>query len=256
MLIVDGDPGRTPVESETFFLQAALRLAPAGQRYEKAPFDATAVELSGSSRLPDLGANRAVVLANVADLEEATTSPDLAPYAARDVNLGLAVAEFLLETSLPEEVKEKTALAFNEALPGRFEVCEVDGVLVVLDGGHNAAGVSAALAAVRQAHPGRPFGVVFGVLREKDAAGMLSGFVGEAHAIVLTRPEGERAADPAQVKREHDPTDRKERRALVVPDPMEALGVAVEAVREVGGVVLVMGSLSTVAPVLRGLREA
>jgi folylpolyglutamate synthase/dihydropteroate synthase len=98
--------------------------------------------------------------------------------------------------------------------------------------------------------------VVFGVLREKDAAGMLSGFVGEAHAIVLTRPEGERAADPAQVKREHDPLDRKERRALVVPDPVEALGVAVDAVREVDGVVLVTGSLSTVAPVLRWLREA
>ena len=148
------------------------------------------------------------------------------------------------------------ALAFNEALPGRFEVCEVDGVLVVLDGGHNAAGVSAALAAVRQAHPGRPFGVVFGVLREKDAAGMLSGFVGEAHAIVLTRPENARASDPAEVGRELGFLYRAERRALVVPDPVEALGVAVEAVREVDGVVLVTGSLSTVAPVLRWSREA
>jgi hypothetical protein len=73
---------------------------------------------------------------------------------------------------------------------------------------------------------------------------------------VLTRPEGERAADPALVRREHDPLDRGERRAQVVPDPVEALGVAVEAVREVDGVVLVTGSLSTVAPVLRGLREA
>ena len=195
-------------------------------------------------------------LVQVADLEEAASSPDLAPYAASDVNLGLAVAEFLLETSLPGEVKEKTTPAFKEALPGRFEVCELDGVLVVLDGGHNAAGVSAALAAVRQAHPGRPFGVVFGVLREKDAAGMLSGFVGEAHAIVLTRPENARASDPAEVGRELGILYRAERRAQVVPDPVEALGVAVEAVREVDGVVLVTGSLSTVAPVLRWLREA
>jgi hypothetical protein len=42
----------------------------------------------------------------------------------------------------------------------------------------------------------------------------------------------------------------------VVPDPVRALGVAVGAVREVDGVVLVTGSLSTVAPVLRWLREA
>jgi dihydrofolate synthase / folylpolyglutamate synthase len=187
---------------------------------------------------------------------EDSPRPDLVPYAARDVNLGLAVAESLLETSLPSEAKEKVVLTVGGALPGRFEVGEVDGVPVVLDGGHNAAGVSAALAAARRAYPEQPLGVVFGVLQEKDAAGMLSGFAGEAHAIVLTRPEGERAADPAQVKREHDPLDRKERRAQVVPDPVEALGVAVDAVREVDGVVLVTGSLSTVAPVLRWLREA
>jgi dihydrofolate synthase/folylpolyglutamate synthase len=187
---------------------------------------------------------------------EDSPRPDLVPYAARDVNLGLAVAESLLETSLPSEAKEKVVLTVGGALPGRFEVREVDGVPVVLDGGHNAAGVSAALAAARRAYPEQPLGVIFGVLREKDAAGMLSGFAGEAQAIVLTCPEGERAADPAQVKREHDPLDRKERRAQVVPDPVEALGVAVDAVREVDGVVLVTGSLSTVAPVLRWLREA
>jgi dihydrofolate synthase / folylpolyglutamate synthase len=109
---------------------------------------------------------------------------------------------------------------------------------------------------VRLAYPGRPFGVVFGVLQEKDAAGMLSGFAGEVHVIVLTRPEGERASDPARVGTEHNPLDREGRRALVVPDPVEALSVAVGALRELDGVVLVTGSLSTVAPVSRWLREA
>ncbi len=70
VLLVDGDPGRTPIESETFFLQAALRLAPAGQRYEKAPFEVTSIELSDDSGLPALESTRAVVLANVADLGE------------------------------------------------------------------------------------------------------------------------------------------------------------------------------------------
>jgi dihydrofolate synthase/folylpolyglutamate synthase len=221
----------------------------------------------GTTLFLGTGDERVVVLARGtcrrlgADLVEVagteyTSSAALAPFAACGVNLGLAVAESLLETNLPEEVKEKVAPAIREALPGRFEVRRVDGVPVVLDGGHNAAGVSAALAAMRQAYPGRPLGVVFGVLREKDAAGMLSGFVGEAHVIVLTRPEGERASDPGRVGREHDPLDGEERRALVVPDPAEALGVAVGTMREVDGVVLVTGSLSTVAPVLRWLREA
>jgi dihydrofolate synthase/folylpolyglutamate synthase len=184
-----------------------------------------------------------------------TTSRDLPPYAASDVDLGLEVAESLLATSLPTDVTERITLAVRASLPGRFEVRELDGVPVVLDGGHNAAGVSAALGAVRDTYRGRPLGVVFGVLHEKDVASMLSGFMDEAHAIVLTRPESERASDPAQVVRACDPIDRRGGRALVVQDPVEALGVAVETMRGVNGVVLVTGSLSTVAPVLGWLRE-
>ena len=190
------------------------------------------------------------------DEGDETLSPGLAPYAAGDVRLGLAVAGLLLEKRLPAEVERKVALDVRGALPGRFEAHEVDGVPVVVDGGHNAAGISAALAAMRKAYGGRPLGVVFGVLQEKDAASMLSGLNGEAHAIVLTRPESERAAEPARIAREHGPLDRGGRGALVVDDPVRALRVAVGAVREVAGVVLVTGSLSTAAPVLRWLRAA
>jgi hypothetical protein len=70
VLLVDGDPGRTRVESETFFLQAALRLAPAGEAYEKAPFAVTAIDYPDGSGLLDLGTSSAVVLANVGDLSE------------------------------------------------------------------------------------------------------------------------------------------------------------------------------------------
>jgi dihydrofolate synthase/folylpolyglutamate synthase len=182
--------------------------------------------------------------------------PGLAPYAEEDVRLGLAVAESLLETSLPAEVKEKVALDVGKALPGRFEVHEVSGVPVVVDGGHNAAGLSAALAGMRKTYGDRPLGVVFGVLREKDVASMLAGLSREANAIVLTCPESERAADPEEVDLLHEPLDRKGGRALVVADPVEALSVAVEAVREMAGVVIVTGSLATAAPVLRWLREA
>jgi len=187
---------------------------------------------------------------------EGTLYPDLAPYTSNDVNLGLAVTESLLRSSIPPEVRERVAFEVKEALPGRFGASEVEGVPVVLDGGHNVAGVSAALTAVRNAYGGRPLAVVFGVLRYKDAAGMLSGFMGEADTIVLTRPESERASDPDLLVREHDPRDRAGRPALVVPDPVQALGAALGAVQEAGGVVLVTGSLSTVAPVLRWLREA
>jgi dihydrofolate synthase / folylpolyglutamate synthase len=178
----------------------------------------------------------------------------LAPYEADDVRLGIAVAESMLERSLPPEVGQRVARAVGEALPGRFDVCEVEGVPVVVDGGHNAVGLSAALAGMRAAYGDRWLAVVFGVLREKDAASMLAGLKGEANFIVLTRPENDRAADPGLL--EHGLLDHKEGTALVVEDPVEALAVAVEAVRESAGVVLVTGSLSTGAPVLRWLREA
>jgi dihydrofolate synthase / folylpolyglutamate synthase len=85
---------------------------------------------------------------------------------------------------------------------------------------------------------------------------MLTALREEARAIGLTRPEGERAADPALVAREHEPLDLVGRRALVVEDAVEALSTAVEQIAGTGGMVLVSGSLSTVAPVLRWLREA
>jgi dihydrofolate synthase/folylpolyglutamate synthase len=127
---------------------------------------------------------------------------------------------------------------------------------VVLDGGHNASGVEAALAAVGKVYGGRPLAVVFGVLRDKDAGRMLTALEGEARAIVLTRPEGERAAEPALVAGEHGLLDLVGRRAEVVEDAVEAVGAAARWMAEVDGVVLVTGSLSTVAPVLRWLREA
>jgi hypothetical protein len=68
LLLVDGDPGRAPYESETYFLQAALRLAPTGENYAKSPFDVQTVDLAGSSDLPDLKKIDTVVLANVEDL--------------------------------------------------------------------------------------------------------------------------------------------------------------------------------------------
>jgi hypothetical protein len=68
VLIVDGDSGRASYESETYFLQAALRLAPPGERFARSPFDVRAVDLAGSRDLPELNRTAAVVLANVEGL--------------------------------------------------------------------------------------------------------------------------------------------------------------------------------------------
>jgi dihydrofolate synthase/folylpolyglutamate synthase len=187
--------------------------------------------------------------------EEPPLSGALPLYADRDARLGLLAAEVLLGRTLTGEERARAARGVAGALPGRFEVHEVGGVPVVVDGGHNPEGIRATLEAVRSAYGGRALGVVFGALRVKDIASMLTGLRKEAHVLVLTRPEGERAADPAHLMREHGPRDREGRRARVEADVVRAVEAAVEEMREEDGVVLVTGSLYTGAPVLRWLRE-
>ena len=76
VLLVDGDPGRSPIEAEAYYLMAALRLAPDGETYDKTPFDPRSIDLfEARNGLPPLTKTAAVVLANVADLpaEDART---------------------------------------------------------------------------------------------------------------------------------------------------------------------------------------
>jgi dihydrofolate synthase / folylpolyglutamate synthase len=193
--------------------------------------------------------------ASLVEADTVEVPADLPPYAASDARLGLQAAEVLLGRALTGEQRTRAAQGIAGALPGRFEVHEVSGAPVVVDGAHNASGVEAALEAVRSAYGERPLVVVFGVLRDKDVGSMLTGLQKEAHALVLTLPEGERAADPAQLMREYAPRDHEGRRARVEPDIVKAVETAVDEVREENGVVLVTGSLSTAAPVLRWLRE-
>lgn len=184
---------------------------------------------------------------------EPPAAANLPPYAARNVRLGLRAAEVLLGRVAPEAAR--TAWSAVGALPGRFDVHEVRGVPVVVDGGHNPSGIDAALEAVRRRYDERPLGVVFGALRDKDIGSMLTGLQKDAHVLVLTRPEDERAADPVRLMREHGPRDREGRRARVATRIGDALELAVEETRRVGGVVLVTGSLYTGAPALRWLHE-
>jgi hypothetical protein len=70
LLVVDGAPGRTAFDAETYFLNAALRLAPSGEHYAKTPFDPETVPFLEGTSLPDLSKARAVVLANVGTLSD------------------------------------------------------------------------------------------------------------------------------------------------------------------------------------------
>jgi len=189
--------------------------------------------------------------------EEEISAFGFVPYAARDVGLGFAAAEVLLDRTLSRDERKRAAHRVKGALPARFEEREVRGVPVVIDGGHNPEALEATLGAVRARYGGRPLTVAFGVLKDKDAGNMLALLESEADAVVLTRPAGagERAAEPADLVREHDPRDALGERARVLDEPVDALLVAVEEMEGADGVVLVTGSFHTAAGVLGALCE-
>jgi dihydrofolate synthase/folylpolyglutamate synthase len=180
-------------------------------------------------------------------------SPGLPPFASHDASLGLRAAEELLGEAFDAGTRRAVIRVAAGALPGRFEVHDVDGVPVVVDGGHNASGVGAALDAMGELYGGRPLAVVFGVLRDKDAHSMLTALRSAARTVVLTRPKDERAADPAGILQEYE--DAEGEQTVVEEDPVEAVEVALRGVRGDGGAVLVLGSFATAAPVLRWLRD-
>ncbi len=93
----------------------------------------------------------------------------------------------------PEAVARGIATA---RWPGRLE--ELSGVL--LDGAHNPDGAAALAAALRALHPGRPVELVFGVLSDKDLAGMLGALAGAVRRVHVVAPATPRARPAEEVR--------------------------------------------------------
>jgi len=167
------------------------------------------------------------------------------------INLGLAVraAETLVELGFDrigaEAIQEGTAAC---RWPGRLEAIDLPGGRrVLLDAAHNEAG--ARVLAEFLDRMGRPVDLLFGVLADKDYAGMLGLLAPRARRIVLTAPASPRAKDPAELAAllgGHPPGE-----VFVEPDRERALDRALA----LGGEVLVAcGSIFLIGEVRTGVR--
>ncbi|MBC8350577.1 MAG: BatA domain-containing protein [Planctomycetes bacterium] len=111
VLIVDGQPHESPMLSETYFLESALRLAPPGQTYANTPYDPQVVSVSEFA-----GATYAdyelVVLANVESVPSAAAK-QLGDFV--DAGGGLIVFSGEYVDSAGYQSLERVGLA-----PGRF----------------------------------------------------------------------------------------------------------------------------------------
>ncbi|MFM9965802.1 MAG: BatA domain-containing protein [Planctomycetaceae bacterium] len=71
VLVIGSESDGAAITSETYFLNAALRLADAGDSYSESPFAPTLVTYAADTSLPKFTDFDAVVLANVADVSKA-----------------------------------------------------------------------------------------------------------------------------------------------------------------------------------------
>jgi dihydrofolate synthase/folylpolyglutamate synthase len=157
------------------------------------------------------------------------------PHQAGNAALAAAALRALARTGVPVGEPAIARGIARARWPGRLE--EVGGVL--LDGAHNPDGAAALAAALPALYPGRPVELVFGVLSDKDHAGMLRALAPAARRLHLVAPATPRAlAAPALLD---------VARALGAPadahgDLAGALACARRAAAS-GGLVVVAGSL-------------
>jgi dihydrofolate synthase/folylpolyglutamate synthase len=140
--------------------------------------------------------------------------------------------------------------------PGRFQVVDAaalpplrPGRTVVLDGAHNPGGAGALAASLAHAFPGARLGLVLGISRDKDRAGILKALAPLASRLVLTAADHARATRGADLVADLPPVEVP---VAVAADPATALADLVgDPTLEVIGVA---GSLFLVADALRWLR--
>ncbi len=81
--------------------------------------------------------------------------------------------------------------------PGRFQVVLHEGRTLVLDGAHNAPGFEALAAAMAEVFPGRRFGLLVGMLADKEPGLAGAALARGASRVVLVPVASNRGGDPA-----------------------------------------------------------
>ena len=155
------------------------------------------------------------------------------------VNLANAVAatEALLGRKLDEEAVR--AAVATATVPGRMEVVGTK-PLVMLDGAHNADGVSVLADSLEEEYPTTRWQLVLGVMGDKNVEAMMVSLAPLVDGVVTTAPASERSVPPSQLA---------ERIGDLVDVPVlvaEEVELAIDMARaEAGpdGAVLVAGSL-------------
>ena len=132
--------------------------------------------------------------------------------------------------------------------PGRLEILQ-QAPMVVVDGAHNAAGVSALAKALKNEFSYTRLILIFGVLNDKDYRSMLKKLFPLADRLIITKPDTVRAMPPqeiAAVAQKWQDNDRIE----LAESPQEALKRAL-SIAGLDDMICVTGSLYLVGEIKR-----
>ncbi len=174
--------------------------------------------------------------------------PLFGEHAARNAGAAVTAVEALFGRELAHR-GVRGALG-SASSPGRLEVISRQ-PLIVLDGAHNPAGAQALAAALPEAFAWDRLFLVLAVSANKDVDGVVGPLVPLADRVFATRNLSERSSD---VERTAAAVASAGADAVVVSSVADAIAAA-RAEAEQGDVILVTGSLYTVADARRALLE-
>jgi dihydrofolate synthase/folylpolyglutamate synthase len=235
---------------------AILRSGTAISAAQPAEAEAIVIEHAGRAGVPLLMEGRELtVRLRARDLDGQRIDCEGPGWRLEDLRLGLLGAYQPANALLAVAAARALGVgegAIREGLararwPGRFEVRRRAGGWLVLDGAHNPAGARALAASLDAYFRGTPATLVLGVLRGKDAAGILAPLLPRADRLVLTGFSSPRAAAPEDL-RALVPAARP---GAVAPSVSAALALADRDDRH--PLLCVAGSLALVGDALRHL---
>ena len=141
---------------------------------------------------------------------------------------------------------------------GRIEIIRpsLSGAAVLLDGAHNPAGARVLRAFLEENRPSRPARLILilGILGDKDIDGILTELAPLADEVVVTRPDYDRAAPAADLKRRLDSLSVRSS----IREPVEEAVRYAQTVATAADLICVTGSLYTIGEArsyLKGLAQ-
>jgi dihydrofolate synthase/folylpolyglutamate synthase len=184
-----------------------------------------------------------------------------------NASMAIRVCEILCQktVSVPDDAIRSGLL--NLKLEGRLERVS-EKPYIILDSAHNPMAASALADTIKELFPDKEIILVIGLMKDKDIDGILKPLIQSAMQIIFTKPEGQRAASPVEL-RERAVSIRKAD-IDISPPRMETAGTVAEALAlaqkqwRQDSIILITGSFYTTGEAkellghtgfLSGLRE-